>query len=203
MVAKDFSCDNALRKPYVIQCRIPGNGLNSIWDTFNHSQQRTIASEMGRTVRALLSLESPVVGIIEAMPEEAEAAEHPKIVPFELKESDSELVEELALNISSNVEAPQVRETTADFFKAQFGRWRAHALTRPFDRDTGLFGNLSDTIYEMDKLDVFNNAAMHCLCHVDLHSCNIMAEIQSDSFVKITAILNSDEAIIVPIFVKC
>lgn len=55
----------------------------------------------------------------------------------------------------------------------------------------------------MDAMGLFNNSDMHCLCHVDLHSGNIMAKVQSDGSIKITAILDWDEAVIAPRFVNC
>ena len=195
VVAKDFSCDNALRKPYVIQSWIPGSDLNLIWDTLSHSQRCTVAREMGRTIKTLLSLESPVAGLVEAAPLDIDSDQCPRIVPFELKEPDGELIEEL--QPENSTEAPRARERTADFFKTQFGRWRAYAHTRPFERDIALSSG------EMGKLGMFDNAAMHCLCQVDLHSRNIVAEIQSDSSIKITAILDWDEAVIAPKFVNC
>lgn len=63
--ASDFTCDNAVGKPYVLQHRIPGVDLASIWDELSHSQRCVIAKEMGGVIRTLLSLESPLAGIIQ------------------------------------------------------------------------------------------------------------------------------------------
>ncbi|KAK3174070.1 hypothetical protein OEA41_001314 [Lepraria neglecta] len=176
VVAKDFSCENALGKPYVIQSWIPGSDLNSIWDTLSHSQRCTVACEMSRTIKTLLSLDSPVAGLVEAAPLDIDSDQCPKIVPFELKEPDGELIEEL--QPGNSMEAPRARERTADFFKTQFGRWRAYALTRLFERDIALSSGLLETVCEMGKLGMFDNAAMHC-------------------------ILDWDEAVIAPKFVNC
>lgn len=154
-----------------------------------------------RTIKTLLSLESLLAGLVEVASLDIDSDQCLKIVPFELKEPDGELIEEPSPN--NSMEAPRARETTADFFKTQFGRWRAYALTRPFERDIALSSGLLETVCEIGKLGMFDNAAMHCLCHVDLHSRNIMAEIQSDSSIKITAILDWDEAGIAPKFVNC
>jgi hypothetical protein len=201
IIAKDFSCDNPLEKPYVIQNRVPGSDLNTIWDTLSHSQRCKIACEMGRTIKTLLSLESPVAGLVEASLPNTDPDQCPEIVRFELKESDGEVIEEPA--VQDYKRDLGAHETTADFFKTQFGRWRAYNLTRPFERDITLSSGLLETVCDMDKLGVFDNSAMHCLCHVDLHSRNIMAEIQPDSSVKITAILDWDEAVVAPKFVNC
>ena len=36
-VAKDFSDDSLLESPYIIQKRIPGNDLGTLWTEVNHS----------------------------------------------------------------------------------------------------------------------------------------------------------------------
>lgn len=38
IAAADFTCNNALEKPYVVQNRIAGKDLESVWDELNHSQ---------------------------------------------------------------------------------------------------------------------------------------------------------------------
>ncbi|KAL2043120.1 hypothetical protein N7G274_004180 [Stereocaulon virgatum] len=96
IIAKDFSCANPLEKPYVIQNCTPGSELNTIWATLSHSRQCKITCETGRTIMTLLSLESPVVGLIEAIPPNNDPDQCLVIVRFELKESDGEVIEEPA-----------------------------------------------------------------------------------------------------------
>ena len=66
VVAWDFASDNPLGKPYVIQQRVHGSDLNSIWGKSSHVQRCTIACEMGSVVKSLLTLESPRPGLIDA-----------------------------------------------------------------------------------------------------------------------------------------
>lgn len=198
IVVTDFSSDNALGKPYVVQRRIPGGDLNSLWNSLNHAQRSTIACELGGVVKTLLSLESPVPGLIEVTSPSNDLA-HPTIIPFEMKEPGGELIEEFLV---SQKDAPQIRQTVGEFFKHQFGTWKAYALARPFERDITLYSGLFEAVLEMDDLGLFNTST-HCLCHVDLHSRNIMAEIQPDNSIKITAILDWDEAVVAPKFVNC
>lgn len=113
-----------LGKPYVIQRRIPGSDLNSTWDNLSHTQRCTIAREIGCVFKTLLSLESPVPGIIDAAPEDTDCPHDHRVIPFDLKEPDGEvIVEETPVQETlSSVEALRLRQTTGNFFKLQFER---------------------------------------------------------------------------------
>ena len=202
VVKKDFTCNNALEKAYVIQKRIPGGDLNSIWESLSHSQRCSVARELGCVVKTLLSLESSVPGLIEAVPKPTGFASDFRIVPLEVKEPGEEATEEQASELSSQESLPLTHQTIGEFFKFQFGRWLAMAQTRPFERVTNLFTRLLEIVCEMNCMGLFNSAT-YCLCHVDLHSRNIMAQVQSDGSIKITGILDFDEAVMAPKFVNC
>ena len=199
VVAWDFDSDNALEKPYVIQQRVPGSDLNSIWKKISHVQRCTIAREMGSVVKSLLSLESPIPGIIDTPSTKTVFAYGLNIVPFELRDNGEDLIGTSAPETLSNVQAPQ---TTGDFFETAFRKRQAHALSEPFEEPIRLFTSLYETVCDMDKTGVFSKD-LHCFCHVDLHSRNIMAEVQPDGSIKITAVLDWDEAMFAPKFVNC
>ena len=196
IITTDFTNQNALAMPYVIQERIPGGDINSIWDTLSHKQRCTIACEMGCVIKSLLSLESRVPGFIEVASTDTDFAHDPNIVPFELRNNCGDLIDD---HIFSR--ATREPENPGAFFKRAFGRWHAYARGDD-DLETELLKGLLDTAYEMDKMSVFPTD-MHCLCHVDLHSRNIMAEVRYDGTVKITAVLDWDEAVFAPKFVNC
>ena len=201
VIMEDFSCNNALEKPYVVQKRIPGNDVDSIWESLSHSQRCAIACELGDVVSNLLALESPVPGLVDALPKDGYVPLYPRVLPFELKEND-EIVDETKLGISSSMDLATRSQTAGELFKLQFTRWYSYSLTYPSLRDNALFESLLEAVREMDNMGLLN-AAKHCLCHVDLHSGNIMADVQSDGSVKITGILDWDEAVIAPKFVNC
>lgn len=54
--ATDFTCGNALGKLDVLQNRISGVELASVWDELPHSQRCIRAAEVGRVVKTLLLL---------------------------------------------------------------------------------------------------------------------------------------------------
>ena len=199
VVAWDFSSDNALGKPYVIQQRVPGSDLNSIWRTISHVQRCTIACEMGSMVKSLLFLESPIPGLIDAPSTETVVAHDLKIIPFDLRDNGEDLIGTSAPETSSDMRAPQ---TTSEFFKTTFRKWQAHALSEPFENPIRISTSLYETVCDMDNMGVFSKD-QHCFCHVDLHSRNIMAEIQPDDSIKLTAVLDWDEAMFAPKFVNC
>ena len=196
VIAKDFSNDNALGMPYVVQRRVPGSDINSLWGELSHQQRCGIACELGSIIRSLLSLESPVPGLIEAASADTLFANSPDIVPFVLRDCSGDLVGDSTT--SGNMTTPQ---TTGEFFKIVFGKWYAYTLADD-DRQTELFKELLETVRDMDDTGVFPKD-MQCLCHVDLHSRNVMAEVQQDDTIRITAVLDWDEAVFAPKFVNC
>ena len=199
VVAWDFTSDNALGNPYVIQQRVPGSDLNSIWGNISHVQRCTIACEMGSVVKSLLALESPRPGLVDAPSTEKVFARSPKIVPFDLRDNGDDLIGTSAPETLSDMQAPQ---TTGQFFKTAFRKRQAHALSEPFELVIRLCTGLYETACDMDNMGVFSKD-QHCFCHVDLHSRNIMAEVQPDDSIKLTAVLDWDEAMFAPKFVNC
>ena len=196
VIAKDFSNDNALGMPYVVQSRVPGSDLDSMWIELSHQQRCVIACEMGLVIKSLLSVESPVPGLIDAASVDTVVADFPHIVPFELRDSGGDLIDDCTT--PSDMATPQ---TPGEFFKTVFGKWHAYTLDDD-DRETELFKELLETVCDMDNMGGFP-ITMHCLCHVDLHSRNVMAEVQPDDNIKITAVLDWDEAVFAPKFVNC
>ncbi|KAL2041081.1 hypothetical protein N7G274_006025 [Stereocaulon virgatum] len=203
IAATDFSCDNVLQKPYVLQHRIPGKDLNTVWDDLSHLQRCTVAGELGRVIRTLLLLEHPTTGIIEAAPRSKGGVDCFSIVPYELDLGEGEEEPKAETYISLTAFRPV--ESTLDSFRSQFGRWRTLALKRScgeIDNEIQLWDCMLRAVLEMEGLGLFR-PNLNCLCHVDLHSGNIMVETQSDMSIRLTAILDWDEAIFAPKFVNC
>lgn len=134
IIAKDFSNDDPLKSPYILQSRISGCNLEVLWTDLSHSQRCTVAREIGRVIRSLMTLESPVTGHVEASSRDTENAKLYTIVPFDLKNVDGDLFEEPEQQSSQITGAPRVSQTTLDFFKCQIGRWRAIDI----DRNAGM-----------------------------------------------------------------
>lgn len=152
-------------------------------------------------------MESDYTGIIDAIPDDAGTKKTPGIVAFELKYPSGELVEEQYPQSPNKSGAHRTHRKTIDFFRDQFTRWRAYTLGRNDgieDHLTELLDNLLQVAQGMDDMGLFTTAR-NCLCHVDLHSRNVMVEVQPepDSSLKITVILDWDEAVFAPKFMAC
>lgn len=205
IVAKDFSNDNPLESPYIVQHRIPGSDLETLWTGLNHSQRCTIARELGGVIKSLLALQFSVTGYVEASSKDTGSGESHTIVPFELKNTSGDLYEESEQHTLLIRGTPRESQTTLDFFKCQIGRWRAVEVARDppmIDRIVGLWDGMLQIIEEMNDLDIFIQKR-HCLCHVDLLPRNIMAMIRPNGSIRVTGILDWDEAVIAPKFVSC
>ena len=205
VVAKDLSKENVLESPYMIQSRIPGTDLEILWTDINHSQRCTIAQELGCVTKCLLALEFPVTGHLESSSAGAGTVESHTIFPFDLKSADGDPFKESEQQAPPSNGAHRQNQSTLDFFKGQIGRWRAVDVargTRMVNRTVGLWDSMLKVIEDMNDLGFFqtNN---HCLCHVDLHPRNIMVEIQPNSTVKLTGILDWDESVVAPKFMAC
>lgn len=202
----DFTCNNAIGKPYVLQRRIPGRDLDSVWDDLSHSQRCLVAKEVGRLIKILLSVESPFAGTIETATNSSyTSAEQPNIVPFKLTGALEELAEELKPDSAIVAGASRSRGTTLEFFEYYFLRWRSFALAQSLgeiDCDIELYDDMLKVVREMDDFGLFK-PDLNCLCHLDLHPRNIMVEFHSGDSIQVTGILDWDEAVFAPKFVNC
>ena len=204
IIAKDFSNENPLGKPYLLQQRIPGVDLDTLWDDLNHNQRCAIALELGSVLRSLLASESPVTGYF-SVP----SATRPRLVdeivaPFRLTNTEGDEFEDPAeyARLCSN---PRARESTVDFYRCQISRWRAFDLASnggEINHTVELWDSMSKVIDEMSELGVFTEE-LHCLCHSDLYPRNIMAQIQNNGSIRLTGILDWDEAVVAPKLVCC
>ena len=202
VVATDFSNENPLERPYILQQRIPGTDLNVIWDTLNHSQKCIVAKDLGIAVRKLLALESQYAGIVDVATDKSQAAREPNIVPFELRGLEMEMnVIEAKRTDSKSPRGPQ---TTLELFESLIKRWRSGDLDRAGEDSYAvkLWDRMSDIVREMDDMELFESN-LNCLCHVDLHSRNVMVRVDSNQSLEVTAILDWDEAVFAPKFMNC
>ena len=203
-VATDFSSNNALEKPYVLQCQVPGSDLDSVWKELSHPQRCTIAADLGRVVRTLLSLESPVSGLIEAASTVIGHKTQFNIVPIEIEDDNLDEGEPKPDPIVDPA-ARRSPQATLDVFQSLFAQHRAAVLAANHgenDHEVELWDNMLSVVCQMDNIGLFKSK-LNCLCHVDFHSGNIMVDITGDDAIQITAILDWDEAIFAPKFMNC
>ena len=200
----DFTFDNPLESPYVLQHRIPGTPLAEVLYSLNQTQKCQIAKQLGQITRHLFALENPVAGLIEATrSSDTQPAETFKIIPFEV----SDRGKSQPLQDRSPYDAPPttgIKQSTADLLLSQYERWRLLNIDWPHELD--FWHRLIATVREMSLHGFFDHRdlQMHCLCHVDLHMGNIMVQTcDHDNTAMITGILDWDEACFAPKFVNC
>ena len=201
--ATDFTTTNALGKPYVLQYRIPGSDLRSVWKNLSHFQRCAIARELGSFNRTLLSLESPWAGLVDFNSGNIQDDDKFQIVPFEVGDQDhDEPMDESSLQISLEPRRARDSQTPLQVFQSQIERWRSIALAAScgeIDDETKLWDKISMAVQQMHDVGLFKLES-NCLCHVDLHPGNIMVQTRTDGSIAITGILDWDEAIVAPKF---
>ena len=205
VLVKDFTNDNPLGSPYLIQNRISGSDLEVLWPDLNHSQQCAIAREVGSVIKSLLSLESTVGGQIEAKSNSTGTTTSLDIVPFDLKDGADNLIEESEPQKPLFEGIQRQSQSTVDFFRSQIARWRTVDLASNgglIDHSIELWDGMLKVAEEMNDLGLFTSKG-HCLCHGDLQARNIMAKINPDGSINVTGILDWDDAVFAPKFVTC
>ena len=189
--AVDFTSNNPLQKPYVIQKRVSGNDLQACMQDLSQEQLCVLTKELGRILIMLQSVNNPVSGVIEANHELRFC-----VRPFELK---------TPFGIVQEAEAIQqdytLSQTTLAFFCAQLGRWRA-ADTQYGEHKVHLWDCLITAAHQIDQAGFFDDTD-NCLCHLDFQARNIMVEVKSQNTLSITGVLDWDSAIFAPRFVSC
>ena len=204
--ATDFTCNNALQKPFVLQRWVSGSDLQTIWTDLSHSQRCKVASELGGIIRSLLSVERTCAGVVEARLRSIPCNDNFHIVLFEVGDQDEhEETNETGLEARQKPRVLRESQNTLEFFQSQLGRWRAvasEASCGEIDNEVTLWDSMLKAIHEMEALGLFEKM-LNCLCHVDLHPGNIMAQVQPDGTIAISGILDWDEAIIAPKFMTC
>ena len=228
VVTYDFTKNNPLNSPYLVQARIPGHSLQnnpgpSYYPNLSHKQKCIVAKELGRILREIQAVEHSSPGLIEAAID-SESGQDYIVRHLEISAGSAGIDAELDLNTKLPFFQPRIYgadpdasegpsgqsirfdQSTYYFFLVQFGRLRASELRR----DPAMIGwwhyyeRLAIMARQMDDLDLMGDGR-NCLCHLDLNTAprNIMAHVDSDESLTISGILDWDSAIFAPRFVGC
>ena len=203
VVKFDPTTNNPLKSGYVVQTRLPGISLVSIWDELTHEQKCKVAREVGRIILALQALTNPTPGIIESSSADNGS---PKFIvrPFDIKSPYDDNWKAKIPNYASDAEDQTPVQTPEEWFGTQFGRWLAHELLE----------NPAQILYwdyqyqfvqvakQMSSLDILGDG-YNCLYHFDLAARNIMVQIPGDGSLTVTGVLDWDSAAFAPKFVSC
>ena len=203
IIGFDATANNPLDSGYVVQSRLPGVSLNTVWDDLTHDQRCTVAQEIGKIVLALQDVKHSSPGIVEASLAEGGSPNF-SISPFDIKSPhDVEWRSKIPRRVTKTAIETSTR-TPLDWFGTQFGRWLADEL----------LANPAQILYwdyqirfvevakQMDSLG-FLGDGQNCLCHFDLAARNVMVDISPNGSLSISGIVDWDSAAFAPKFVSC
>ena len=208
VTAVDYTSNNLLKEPYVIQKRAPGISISAAKQEreITTEQWCTVARELGRTMLELQKLTNPTPGLIESSSNE-DGSYSFSVVPFDIKSAHDPDWKEKAAAVTAEKKASVLElyeESTFRFLITQFGRWMADELN---DRPDGILNwdfmyRLAEVAGQMNKMCLLGDD-INCLAHLDLAGRNIMVEFHPDEPLKITGYLDWDSAVFAPRFVSC
>ena len=208
VIAVDYTSNNLLKDPYVIQKRIPGTTISVAREEkeITTEQWCTVAREIGRTMLELQKVTNPTPGLIESSTDK-DGSYSFSVVPFDIKRAHDHTWKEKAATVTAETKAYLLKiykEGTFRFLTTQFGRWMAEELDRKPD---GIYHwdfmyRLARAAGQMERMSLLGDN-INCLAHLDLAGRNIMVEFPPDEPPKITGYLDWDSAVFAPRFVAC
>ena len=203
VIATDYTSGNLLKRPYVVQIRIPGIDLHSRnhnLTQLTHAQQCTFATEFGRILRTMQEMSHNTPGVIEVSTNQ-DTIRNYHVRAFDVDADPFGDNPDLD-DISLAAQAP-AHCSTLEFFSSQFGRWKTAAKKHNDIIKIDYMKGLAAIATQMNTSG-FLGDDKNCLCHLDLNHApqNIMVNIQ-DSTLSISGILDWDSAVFAPRFVGC
>ena len=199
----DVTTNNPLQSGYVVQSRLPGVSLQSVWDKLTHDQRCTVAQEVGKIILALQAVKCSTPGIIEASSAD-DGAQKLIVRPFDIKSPhDDDWKSKIPVHKTEEA-TENTALTSLGWFGTQFGRWLADELLR--NPGQILYWDYQFQFVEvakrMDSLGILGDG-QNCLYHFDLEARNIMVQILPNGSLTISGIVDWDSAVFAPTFVSC
>lgn len=203
IVAMDFTKNNPLKHPYVVQTRISGFELQSKKQNFTqltHAQQCAFATQFGRVLHQIQEMCHFTPGQVEASTKPHSIREY-HVRAFDVDADPFGENPDLD-DISLATEAPNY-SSTLEFFLSQFERWKAAASKHDDILKADYMKCLAAVASQMNDAGFLGDNE-NCLCHLDLNHAphNIMVDIHNNSL-SISGILDWDSAVFAPRFVGC
>ena len=211
VVAIDFTKNNPLDEPYMIQTRLRGKGLVSKdlnFTELTHEQQCIFASQFGQILKELFSQKRNEPGHIEIVdiPPLGDSRFHMqtfRIRPFDV-DTDVSHTDPDRDEMTINGIQPEY-SSSLDFFQNQFARLEAAAVKRGDFVEAGYMDAFSALAVQLDKAGFLGEHDKNVLCHRDLNMSphNILVDIDNKGKLSITGILDWDGAVFTPAFAAC
>ncbi|KAI4688956.1 hypothetical protein J4E81_007673 [Alternaria sp. BMP 2799] len=177
---------NPLSRSYTIQSRLPGQNLNTIWHELTISQKINAMHIVVHVMEKLHTIQEPKAGIIASLTRLPHSPN--KVIPeIQAFKTSRDLVSAS----SGPTDRPAEAMTTRQFLIHQSYRWKILEE----DRDDGdkapwyRFDIITQALY--DKGFILDDDKFY-FCHLDLYPRNMLVEIEDDSSLLLTGLLDWD-----------
>ncbi|KAI4700429.1 hypothetical protein J4E89_010989 [Alternaria sp. Ai002NY15] len=177
---------NPLSRSYTIQSRLPGHNLNKIWPKLTINQKINTVHIVVQVMEKLHTIQDPKAGIIASLTRLPHSPN--KVIPeFQAFKTSQDPVSAF----SEHADRPAEAMTTRQFLIHQSYRWKILEE----DRDDGdkapwyCFDIIAQALY--DKGFIPDEEKFY-FCHLDLYPRNMLVEIEDDSSLLLTGLLDWD-----------
>ncbi|KAK6079607.1 hypothetical protein SCUP515_03863 [Seiridium cupressi] len=220
LFSEDSGTGNMIGWPYLAMEYLPGTSLNRTWRTLNSSQKMSIAKQLGKMYRDLLTqATASKSGLVTYGPERRESA------LVQLGSSGWEYASNIDWAPASDLDWERGCTKTVNRAKynqlcissllpqTHYGNlklaleWRLLQLDCGWDNghyDRATYEVCAEILEDLNNLGVFRQIPDYTvLCHMDLFPRNIMADVSGFGTAKVSGIIDWDGAIYGPAFVAC
>lgn len=194
-VKADYTSNNALERPYLLQHRIPGRDLSYLWDDLNHKQRLCLAKQIAEIQVKITSQRSPVCGEVIGVRSRRQyetwgkPAATPEVVPPSFMKYAAKGSEDLGRSYWQNPPRLMV--------PASLREWQHY---RPWIMPWGELAALTESMQEVSGAW---GSEEYWFCHGDFWPRNMLAEVTGPNTARITGIMDWDLSSFAPAIIAC
>jgi hypothetical protein len=192
VVSYDSSDQNALGAPYVLQHRLTGQSLQAVFTNLNLEQRKDLTRKVSRLILEIQDLFNGNCATITSYNEKTS----------QYKMETLSVPPDPTNNHSSHSLLEHTPMDTLTFITTTCQRWKDHESTY-LEHSNAEWDQCSNIAREMHSRGFLNATDQFHFAHMDLYPRNILVEVIDDSSIKITGVLDWDDALFVPKFVAC
>ncbi|KAF2442353.1 hypothetical protein P171DRAFT_417435 [Karstenula rhodostoma CBS 690.94] len=195
IITHDPTCDNALGQRYMLQTRLPGTPLTQLWPALNLHQKKSYVHWVVEFMLDLHHRESSRAGLISPANTTANLR-NPKIDQLPVPRPFA------SMTAADDVQtAPATPQSTRGFLLSLCERQRGWAGSAGLAVHDGIWDGFVAVIKRLYERGFLPDDEGFYFDHGDLHPCNILAEVASDTSIRVTGVLDWDLGVFAPKFV--
>ncbi|KAL1795232.1 hypothetical protein ACET3X_007048 [Alternaria dauci] len=193
----DAGAENALSHAYMLQQWLPGQPLSDLWPTMNQAQRLSAVRAISNMILEIGKIKNKCPGLISI-----------RNTTYDLKR-DIVNTEPIPIprtrptahstNVNTSLAEPQ---STKDFLLDLCTRQRAYAAAAKQPACNDLWDRIIKMIETLHSLHVIPDSLPFYLYHSNFHPRKLLASITSESTVRITGIMDCDQALFAPAFLS-